>query len=481
MYELLPFQFRRFNDDVLLVNECGDFLFLPKQEFDCFVRHILDGQSDAFYALKSKLFLSDNEKNTELAIQKSSARYRSKKAFLRDFTSLHMMVITLRCNQRCEYCQASCAEEDAAKYDMSVDTALKITDMIFQSPAKNLKIEFQGGEPTLNWKVITATVEYAEKLAEQTRKKASFVICTNLIGINEMQLSYCKEHDICISTSLDGPEFLHNACRVTPDKKGTYQLFIQKLGLARGILGTSVDALMTTSKYSLHSMKSIVDEYIRLGFGGIFIRSLNPYGYAAEQANTLSYSMEEFVSCYLDTLKYIIEINKRKFFPEYFAALLFSRILTPFSTGFVDLQSPSGAGISGVIYDYEGSVFPADEARMLARMGDNHFCLGNVYKDSWYDIFVGSKLMRITQKANVETTFPCAFCAYQAFCGADPVRNYLECGSESRNMNSTPFCIKHKTIFDALFTFIKNADETEKNIIWSWITNNPGLVKRDIC
>ena len=118
---------------------------------------------------------------------------------------------------------------------------------------------------------------------------------------------------------------------------------------------------------------------------------------------------------------------------------------------------------------------------MLARMGDNHFCLGNVYKDSWHDIFAGNKQKMITKQSCVETTFPCAFCAYQAFCGTDPVRNYLECGQETRNMHNTPFCIKHKTIFNALFTFIKNATETDKNIIWSWINNNPDLVKRDIC
>ena len=233
MYSILPFQFKRFDDDVLLVNECGDFLFLSKQEFDLFVRHILGEKSVTFYNLKSKLFLSDSKKNTELAVLKSAARYRSRKAFLRDFTCLHMMVITLRCNQHCEYCQVSCAEEDAVKYDMSIETALKITDMIFQSPTKNLKIEFQGGEPTLNWKVIVATVEYAEKLSKETQKEISFVICTNLTGINEEQLLYCKEHNIFISTSLDGPEFLHNTCRVTKDKKGTYQSFIQKLELCQ--------------------------------------------------------------------------------------------------------------------------------------------------------------------------------------------------------------------------------------------------------
>ncbi len=157
---------------------------------------------------------------------------------------------------------------------------------------------------------------------------------------------------------------------------------------------------------------------------------------------------------------------------------MFSRILTPFSTGFVDLQSPAGAGISGVIYDFDGSVFPSDEARMLARMGDRHFCLGNVYNNTYKEIFAGQKLKNITRSACVEITPPCAYCGYQAYCGCDPVRNYLETGSELRNMTNSPFCKKHKGIISGLFKILRNADETTMNIIWSWINHNPSLVKR---
>lgn len=35
---------------------------------------------------------------------------------------------------------------------------------------------------------------------------------------------------------------------------------------------------MTTCSDSLSQIKSIVDEYVKLGFEGLFIRSLNPYG-----------------------------------------------------------------------------------------------------------------------------------------------------------------------------------------------------------
>ena len=64
-------------------------------------------------------------------------------------------------------------------------------------------------------------------------------------------------------------------------------------------------------------------------------------------------------------------------------------MLTPFATGFVDLQSPAGVGISGAIYDYDGSVYVSDEARMMARFKNyffkfiKHFSnvrLGNYYR-----------------------------------------------------------------------------------------------------
>ena len=82
-----------------------------------------------------------------------------------------MMVVTLRCNQRCEYCQVSCADKDVHDYDMSKDTAMKVIDMIFQSPTKRPKIEFQGGEPLLNWDVVVASVLYAEELARQQNRQ----------------------------------------------------------------------------------------------------------------------------------------------------------------------------------------------------------------------------------------------------------------------------------------------------------------------
>ncbi len=474
MIDLLPFQFRYHpNGQVLLVNECGDYSFVSQNTFEDIISGNITRENKQYFDLQSRLFLR-KATNDKFSLQRAAAKYRSRKAYLRDFTSLHMMVVTLRCNQRCEYCQVSCAEEDAHKYDMSVDTAMKIVDTIFESPSKSIKIEFQGGEPTLHWNVVRETVLYAKEKQQHSGKTLYFVLCTNLTGITKEQFLFCRDHDICISTSLDGTKELHDKHRILRAGGGTYDLFIRNLYLAREIVGEgNVDALMTTTASSLKKFPEVVDEYIEQGFNGIFIRSLNPYGFAAEQADMLGYKMQEFVEAYIDILRHILRLNRTRFFPEHFATILLSRIMTPFSTGFVDLQSPAGTGISGVIYDYDGSVYPSDEARMLARMGDPHFNMGNVHRDSYKAIFGGTKLRSIIRDACVETTPSCAYCAYQAYCGTDPVRNYLESGSETRKMEGTPFCIKHRGIFDCLFSLLDNMSEEEENIIWSWITRSP--------
>ena len=80
MYQMLPFQFARFPEhDVLMVNECGEFLFLEENRFDSLVRHEFDESSEDFLNLKGKLFVAQDD--PEVALQKIAAKYRSRKSF----------------------------------------------------------------------------------------------------------------------------------------------------------------------------------------------------------------------------------------------------------------------------------------------------------------------------------------------------------------------------------------------------------------
>lgn len=470
-YTLLPFQLGKFdNKEYLIVNESGEYHFISRSDLVFLINGTLTPKSKHFDMLRSKQFVVTGDLAGTLDMV--ATRYRTRKNFISCFTELHMMVLTVRCNQDCQYCQVSAECDDAYQFDMSIEVARKSVEMAFDSPNPVIKIEFQGGEPTLNWSALTCAVEHAEKLNKTKHKHLEFVICSNLTNISCNQMEYLRDHNVYVSTSLDGPRNIHNKNRMLRNGNGTYDVFIDNLSKARKICGDDkVSALMTTTLDSVDNLKEVIDEYINRGFKGIFLRSLNPYGLAVGNSPKLGYSVGHFSKKYEEALDYLIEINlKGTDFPEYFTSILLQRILTPFSTGFVDLQSPSGAGISGVIYDYNGDVYPADEARMLARMGNKRFLMGNVFTDCYKDIFGGSVLQEIVSKSIVEIMPGCASCIYRTYCGADPIRSYLETGDVMGKRPGSSFCEKNMAIFEILFKKLKINDDDTMDVFWSWIT-----------
>lgn len=471
-YNLLPFNFKKLDDKHLLINQSGEFLILSEKEFAELTENKLNNSSEIYKTLKAKHFLSDSDEGTKLAIDLLATKLRTRKAFLSEFTALHMVVVTLRCNCKCTYCQVSSVDFNKKEYDMDWNTAKKTMDMIFQSPNPVIKIEFQGGEPLLNWEIIKESVLYAEFLNKFAKKNLEFIICTNLKEISKEQIEFIKKHNIIISSSLDGLRKHHNLHRKAQDNTSSYDAFINNLKLIRAELGEDCcSALLTITKDNIKDLKEIIDHYVELGFQDIFLRALNPYGNAVKNSDNLNYESAEFVQAYKEALDYIIKLNLQgKMFVESYATLILSRLLTPFSTGFVDLQSPSGAGISGVIYDYNGEVYPADEARMLARMGDKYFCMGNVLTNSYQEIFNGSVIKNIVHNSCVETMPVCVDCVYQQYCGADPVRNYLETKDIVGNRLISGFCYKNKAIIEHLMNLVLEDNKNVMNVFWSWIT-----------
>jgi len=405
-YCLLPFQFEKIGEQELLVNELGDFIFAPIGTVERIINRQLNKQEDIYKDLIVNFFISEHP-IPEL-IDNMATRLRTKKAFLDSFTSLHIFVLTLRCNQNCIYCQASSKESSETKYDMNEECLFKAIDLMFQSPSHSITMEFQGGEPSLPFLLLQKAVERAVELNEKYKKQITYVLCTNSVNLTEEILCLCKEYNILISTSLDGPAFIHNHNR---GKTDSYKRVIEGISKARNYLGTDrVSALMTTSELSLNYPKEIIDNYLSNGFNSIFLRPLNPYGLALNNTSWDLY-FENFVTFYKLALNYIIDINIRGgFFVEEFTAILLRKMLTPFTTGFVDLQSPAGIINSVVVYNYDGYVYASDESRMLAEYHDYTFRLGHV-TDKYENLFYGKKAQQIALIGGTEFIAGCADCA----------------------------------------------------------------------
>lgn len=471
-YRFLPFRFTRFGDGrVLLVNEVGEFCFLSEAEFDAFNRRELDPGSDAYLDLKGKHFLFDSDALTPFDLL--ATKYRTKKSFLSGFTGLHIFVVSLRCEHSCGYCQVSRVSADRDRYDMTPETARRALELVFRSPSPAVKIEFQGGEPLLNFDVIQQIICEAEERRKSSGKDIQFVVTTNLALVTDEMLDFYRTHNVVISTSLDGPEALHNANRPRPGGD-SYARTIAGITRARAALGhDSVAALMTTTRRSLDYPEAIVDEYVTRGFTSIFMRPLSPYGFAKKGMHRIGYTAEEYLAFYVRVLDRILEVNRAgRYLIETYAQLLLARMLTPFPTGYVDLQSPAGAGIGVAVYNYDGDVYASDEARMLAEMGDTSFRLGNVARNSYEEIFGGETLRVIVENSVIEAWPGCADCAFQPWCGADAVFNYATQGSVVGHRPTSDFHRKHDFLFRHLLTRYE-ADEMTRKIFWSWVLNVP--------
>lgn len=474
MYSTLPFRFASFDKGVIVVNFVGDYRILSAEDFGLFLSGSLQESSKTFQDLQGLQIISSGDVETDIEIL--ATRYRSKKAFLDDFTTLHMVVTTLRCNQQCRYCHATAKKEDESSliYDMTVETAKKTAHVIMQSPSPVIKVEFQGGDSSLNMKAVKTVVEEVERLNIDGKKDVEFVLCTNLLSVNSEDMDYLRLHKFCVSISLDGPQDLHDANRIDCGDKGTYDRVIANLSKMREYVGyENVGALMTATRKSLGRFPEIVDEYVRHGFDQIIFRPLNPYGRCIANWSSLGYTMDEYLGSYKEGLAYIIDLNKHGVrIIEGYTRLLLSRMITPFPTGYVDLQSPAGAGILGVIYDYDGGIYACDEGRMLSEMGDERLYLGSV-SDNYSCVFNGKKIREIIGESLLETTPMCVDCVYRMWCGADPARHYATQHDLMGHKAVSGFCKKHKVMFDHLIRLIESNKET-RDILFSWVGGRSG-------
>ena len=474
-YQIFPFRFGKICDQILMTNEVGEFLFLPETTFRKFISYTLSPSDESFLDLKSKQFFADTALND--AIGMLATKYRTKKAFLYDFVCLHMVVPTIRCNCQCRYCQVASRgiSEPSDLTDMSKKTADNVVQKVLQCPSKNIKIEFQGGESLLNFNIIRRIITKCNETQHSHKKQISYVICTNLTEISDNMLCFFKDNHVAISTSLDGPKAIHDKNRLRVDGKSSHDMFVSNLKRTRGVLGiNAVSALLTVTNENLDHLSEVVDEYRRLGFYSIFIRPINPYGRAKRNDGLPFYTPEQFIKSYIDALAYIIQLNiNGKQMIEEYALILLQRILTPFPTYYVDLQSPAGAGIQCVIYNHDGNVYVSDEGRMLAEMGDKTFLMGNVNEQDYAAIFHNEFVRSLVKNSLLECSPLCSGCPFLPYCGSDPVRDYVENHALFMASPSSLSCRQIKPIFEYLMKLIQKNDDVVMDVFWSWVTRRP--------
>ena len=456
------FNFKKLNDQILLTNDMGNYIFVEEEDLKKIVAKKVDVNSELGQNLIRTKMIYD-EADIEFSL-KNRYNMRNIKGHLNTATSLHIFVVTTACNMGCVYCQANNGEQ-CSNHFMTKETAEKAVDIALQSPAYQLSFEFQGGEPLLNYDVIKHIVEYAEE--RKGNHEIAYNIVSNLTLLTDEMLNFFCENKFGVSTSIDGTEKLHNANRPYKTGASTYQDVVESIQKVRA-KGISVGAIETTTQNSIKDPKAVVKGYVDLNFDSIFIRPLTPLGKATVNWDKIGYSAEEFIKFYIAALEEIIEINKSGYYlKEAHAAILLSRIMGQF-VNYMELRSPCGAALGQLAYYPDGKIFTCDEGRMLYEMGDDIFCLGNVYDCSYKGIVTCGTCRAVCVSSMLETIPACCDCVYQPYCGTCPVVNYAKDKDVIEKKPNGYRCQIYSAILDYLFKKFQSNDMETIKLFNSW-------------
>jgi uncharacterized protein len=456
-------RFKKLGKKFLVTNDIGRYFFLRPKSFKYFLEGKISPRTKTFKDLKKRGFIKDS-----LDIDSLVKKYRQRNDFLFEGPSLHIVVVTLRCNHKCIYCQASSRGMKEKKYDMTISTAKKVVDTVLSVPNYSISIEFQGGEPLANWKVVKFIIEYARKRNKKAKKNLSMPLVTNFSLMTKEKYNFLAKNGVTLCTSLDGPEELHNKNRPLLGDN-SYQKTIQWIKEIKARRGKNpalakLNALVTVSRYSLKYPTEIVDEYLKWGFPEIHLRPLSFLGLSGRFKKQIGYSVEEFLKFWKTAMDYIIKINlKGKFFPERGSRIILQKILTDRDPNFLDLRSPCGAGIGQMLYNFNGKVYTCDEGRMT---GDNAFVIGDVKTDSYKKI-ISHPTLRTACMASILEDLPCDSCVYKPYCGVCPVQNYALYGNIFPPLRNTERCKLYRGYLDYLFGKLDN--RVIKKVFEKWL------------
>lgn len=450
----LPLRSRSLADQTLFVNDDGRFFSGTPAFLDRLSEEAIT-ESDREFLVAHAHAIEESDELAGVAHMYALAERMSQTSAL-DYL---ILVPTLRCNLSCSYCQVSRAPLTQPGFDWSAETLAAVLRTLDGLSGDRIKIEFQGGEPTLRPDLLSAVIERCERFADR-----QFVICTNLQHLSYEALALFDRSDVYISTSLDGDKATHANNR-TGD--GTDQ-FMANLATVLDRYGPDkVSALPTIDPSSPPEIDDLIDSYAGRGLASIFLRPINFHGFARKRHRASREQTLAWRQYYQSFVRRIIERNwqdRTRVLEETYFSICLRRIFQPGADRHVDLRNPNPIGVDYIVVDHDGLVYPTDEARMLSRSGVIDLSIGDI--ETGWDT---ERRVLLDQHSTNQGDPACQRCAYQPYCGRDLIDDIARYSRIDLPRPETDFCRRHLNLFDFIFELIYSDDPAVLYSLSRWL------------
>jgi uncharacterized protein len=295
-------------------------------------------------------------------------------SIFRNINEVHLEV-TNCCNLSCKYCYVKTIHKN--KIDVSDHMSIKIVEDIINEIARDstfhtVKIVFHGGEPLLvdsQW--YEKVFPLIKNIFAKVNKKAILCIQTNLTLLSDAMLDLIKKYRVIISTSIDGPEDVHNTYRGLFRKTAENIKKINEIGLLGGVI----------TVFHFHNYDKLDKIIATLKDLGIK-RFIANFAYAMGRGRNLPIlDSEKRLKVYKDLIDYTINTQGGDII-EYTTFLRIKRFNNPPDK--MELLSDLScytpfchAGIKMLMIKPNGDIYPCGFSGGLGT--NEYFKLGNIY------------------------------------------------------------------------------------------------------
>lgn len=164
--------------------------------------------------------------------------------------------VTNACNLNCTYCYVARSDEA-----MAPEVGHQAVDAVLRSAVghgfSGVRLKYAGGEPSLNFSLVTGLHTYARARAEELGLMLEGVILSNGVELSDRLLRVLLAQNIGLAVSLDGLDERHNAQRPRIDGSGTAGSVQRTLERARA-LGLLPDVTVTVTDCNLDTLPETV-------------------------------------------------------------------------------------------------------------------------------------------------------------------------------------------------------------------------------
>ena len=169
---------------------------------------------------EGKLFAPDN-------FAPMAGKLKEKTAGVVKALCLH---IAHTCNLNCSYCFASQGKYHGDRAIMSFEVGKRALDFLIENSGtrRNLEVDFFGGEPLMNFRVVKDLVAYARSIEKEKGKNFRFTLTTNGVLIDDDVIDFANRECANVVLSLDGRKEIHDRFRVDYAGNGSFDRIVPK-------------------------------------------------------------------------------------------------------------------------------------------------------------------------------------------------------------------------------------------------------------